>query len=190
LVVVAVSPSNLPAEIAKAAYRVAGIINRTASEIYRELKDYSMLRDYEAWGRWLERVLGKSLYVLWIKKLVGVGPNKPVYFFLNKALCEYLLQPRWQAFGFPSLQGVLGAVRPAEKAPVWPLLEVCMAVETRVARNKKAAAGKRELELDDFYDDTDMDDIEMAHYGWVDFDDDDDSEWWDSTDVWFCSGYR
>jgi hypothetical protein len=188
-VVVAVSSIN-SAELAKAAYRVAGIINRTASELYRELKDCSMLRDYKAWGRWLERVLRKSLYVLWIKKLLGVGPIKPAYSFLNKALCEYLLQPRWQAFGFPSLSGFLGAVRPVEKAPLWPLLEVCMAVEARVARNKKAADGKQEFELDEFYDDTDMDDIAKVHDRWVDSEDEDDSEWWDSADVWFCAGYR
>jgi hypothetical protein len=180
-------------ETAKAAYRIAGVINRTASELNRELQDHSMCCNYEEWGRWLERVLRKSLYVLWIKKLLGVGPRKPASFFPNKTLCEYLLQPRWLAFGFPSLQGVLGAVRPSEKAPVWPLLQLCMVVEARVARNKKAVDGKQDSELDEFSDDADMDDIAKDLDAWVDSEDEDededDSEWWDSADVCFCTGY-
>jgi hypothetical protein len=153
----------------KSAYRIAGIINRTASELYKELKD---LHTDARWTRWLQYVLLKSLHLLWGKSLVGATPGLDRKRF--GSFCAYLLQPRWQEFGFPSMQGFLGARAPAKEPPVKKLLDLCCSIRRRknldtdynppveISGSCESVGwvdpAEYENPPDEFYDDMDMDD--------------------------------
>jgi hypothetical protein len=153
----------------KSAYRIAGIINRTTSELFKELKD---LNTDERWTRWLEYVLRKSLHLLWGKLLVGTTPGLDRKRF--GSICAYLLQPRWQEFGFPSMQGFLGAKAPTKSAPVNKLLDLCCSIRKRknfyehynppvTIEGSCETVGwvdpkEYDNPPDEFYDDMDMDD--------------------------------
>jgi hypothetical protein len=170
----------------QAAYKTAGIINRVVAEIIKILKEHDP---------WLEYVLAKTLYQLWLAKLNDRDMKSNTEFWVDsKEMVAFMVQPRWHQFGFPDLAGLKNVRAPAKKKkgpskkkappkkpPTQQILAMCAKVKARVERNRNAMGGHiSEEELgpddepnlpDDFYDDSDLDDIPN-----IDDDDFDDDE--------------
>ena len=164
-------------------YRIAGVIQRTVRELVSVLSSQCPRSSPKAvWDRWLPHILMKSLYMLWVHKLVGLAPLDSRYHLATKQMAEFLLAPKWRAWGFPDMRGVMGAGTIKKKAPVTELASTCVAVSTRVERNRKAMMldlGEEEEDSDDdpdeFFDDTENDDISDVDED--DLDGDDLAEW-------------
>jgi hypothetical protein len=170
----------------QAAYKTAGIINRVVAEIIKILNEQDP---------WLEYVLAKTLYQLWIAKLGDREmESNPEFWVDSKEMVAFMVQPRFHQLGFPDLtrlknvraptkkkkkKGSSKKKAPPKKPPTQQILEMCAKVKTRVERNRDAMEGsipEEELDLDDeptwpddFYDDSDLDDV-------LDIDDFDDDE--------------
>jgi hypothetical protein len=122
-----------------------------------------------AWDRWLEHVLTKTLYMLWIASRVGGAPCDPEYWVDSKEMVGFLLQPRWREFGLPDLEGLKGVRAPLQKPPVLQIRETCRKLAERVKRNRELMGCELsgdEMEpldgsnlSDEFYDDSDLDDL-------------------------------
>jgi len=176
----------------KAGYRVAGIVNTTAAQLLAELRGEAADADAGACARWLEYVLVKTLYMLWLAKLTGAAPCDSEYWVDADDLVAFLLQARWQRAGYPSLLGVRGVTREGARAPVRLVTSVCVRLDDRVRRIRRLMGadwsdgdddgddGDEKLPLD-FYDDTDLDDMEFgSDEGEFESDgDDDDARWAD-----------
>ncbi|KAA8894551.1 hypothetical protein FN846DRAFT_406507 [Sphaerosporella brunnea] len=151
----------------KAGYKTAGIINRTAREISAALPAATSAVE----TKWREYVLVKTLYMLWIASITGGGPCDPEYWVDTPEMVAFLLQPRWREFGYPNLAGLKNVVVAIEKAPSAQIGEICAKIEERVKRNRElVGADIAEIEgeegggvdenlPDDYYDDSDLDDL-------------------------------
>ena len=157
-----------PSAAIKSAYRTAGIVQRTVHGLVSHLSSQCPSPKQKAdWDRWLPRVLTKTLYMLWLQKVVGRTPLDPQYHLATKEMAEFLLAPKWRTWGYPDMRGVLGAGTIRKKAPVGQLADTCEAVSERVDRNKKALGLElgdgdepdSDEEDDEFYDDSEYDDI-------------------------------
>jgi hypothetical protein len=122
----------------------------------------------EAWVRWHEYVVAKTLYMLWLAHIAGGAPCDPEYWVDSADMVGYLLQARWQELGFPDLAGLKEVRTPAEKAPTEQIEETCRRLAERVKRNREIMGvdlsdfeeDEESMQLpDEFYDDSDLDDL-------------------------------
>jgi hypothetical protein len=125
-------------------------------------------RGDEAWVRWHEYVVAKTLYMLWLAHIAGGAPCDPEYWVDSADMVGYLLQARWQELGFPDLAGLKEVRMPAEKAPTEQIEETCRRLAERVKRNREIMGvdlsdfeeDEESMQLpDEFYDDSDLDDL-------------------------------
>lgn len=143
----------------------------------------------DTWNTWLEYLLAKSLYMLWITQLEFEAPSDPRYFVATKEMVEFLMLPRWRANGFPEMKGGYGAKEQSKTPPLEVLLRTCVGIEERVRRNKKAVgldveddeldSGDESNLEDEFYDDSELDELdefETDEDEYDDYDDDNDDD--------------
>ncbi|KAF8539285.1 hypothetical protein BDD12DRAFT_838980 [Trichophaea hybrida] len=182
-------PRPTPQDALMNAYELAGIINSTAKALHAELAPQCPdMKNVEIWNTWLEYVLAKSLYMLWIIKMEFEAPSDPRYFVATKEMVEFLMLPWWRKYGYPELKGVRGAKEHCETPPLDVLLRTCLGVDERVKRNKKVVGvdvEDDELDSDDepnledeFYDDSELDELDELD----EFDTDDDIDGFDGGD--------
>lgn len=169
--VVVAEPLPSTNEAIKAGYKIAGIVNATVQLLLGELRGHvpeKSDKERAAWSQWLEYLLAKSLYMLWISKLTGGSPCDPEYWIDAEEMVAFLLQPRWALAGYPGLMGVKGVTEVCERAPVELIARTCVLLDERVHRNRKMMGAEWTDDEDDeeeklpldFYDDTDLDDME------------------------------